>query len=478
MMNTTASRPNILMLVLDSARFDRLGIHGYHRRLTPALDAFAADAVDFTNANAPGGSTRPSMGSNFTGLYPQAYGFDEDKFPDEKHTMVAERLRDAGYRTYLFSSNAYVSPATGYTRGFETVLYLNRSNLTKVIRPTVLLRHAPALIKTALKRNTTYKVSSDLLLSEALRVLRGHGRDDPPFFLYIHMDVHNPYLSDRRYLRPCLEPGIDEETIRKVEDIQRNRPMMLDFARTDIPMETRRRYWSVLRSMYDASFKKCDDLFGELVAVLRRGGLLPDTMVVVTSDHGELIGERGGQMTHGLFPYEEVMRVPLVVKFPERFQRTGADPRLVSTIDLVPTYCELAGAPMPADQTQGISLLSDRRHDFVIHQRQNFLRISFEDFKKKFPTVDFDWLNLGHVIALKDERFKFVWTSAGRRFLFDLRADPGETADLADSRADLVDPYQSRFNEWRERIKVQAGSAEPEYEEAVMDHLRRLGYVE
>jgi arylsulfatase A-like enzyme len=477
-MTPQPKRPNIVMLVLDSARYDRLGIHGYGRPITPCIDALAAEGLDYTNANSPGGSTRPSMGSNFTGLFPQAYGFADDKFPDEKHTMVAERLRGAGYQTFVYSSNAYVSPATGYTRGFDTVLYLNRGNALRVIRPSVLLRNGLTILKSRLRPDASYSVSSDLLLDEALAALDARGREDPPMFFYIHMDVHHPYLSDRRYLRPLLEAGIDSATIREVEHVQKTEPMMHAFASADIPIEKRRRYWSVLRSMYDASFKKCDDQLAAVFAVLQRRGLYDNSMIVVTSDHGELIGERGDQMDHGMFPYDEVMRIPLVIKYPRELGRRGSTDRLTSTIDLVPTFCELAGIELPDDQTQGISLLGDGEHEFVVQQRQNFHRISFEDFKRRFPHVDLDWLNLGHVVAWKDRRHKFVWTSKGRRFLFDLQNDPGELKDLAATETATLDAYQDRFDAWRDGLQVTVGSAEPEYDAAVMDHLRRLGYVE
>ncbi len=469
-------RPNIVMIVVDSARFDHVGPCGCPRELTPGLGEFAKEAVNYLNATAPGGSTRPSMASIFTGLYPQAYGFADGKFPDAGHTTFAERLKGQGYHTCLLSNNPYVSPATGMDRGFDVVCYLNRSNMRRAVRPRVVARHCGRILRAALRPRTTYKVFPDMLVAEAIHILRDRRPGSPPILLYIHLDVHHPYLSERRYLRRFLRPGVDEQLIREVERQQHDHPSMTYFAREDLAPDKRESYYSALRCMYDASMFKADEQIQRLCTALKDSDIWDDSAVVVTSDHGECFGEHG-MTSHGIFPYEEAIHVPLLVKFPHGTRAACVETRLSSTIDLGPTFCDLAGINY-ADSTQGISLLdSTRRHEFVINQRWNF-KDGYDRFKDKNPRVDWERYALGHVVALKDLQYKYVWTSSGGKYLFDLQADGGESANLAETMREKTEQYDGMLEAWRRGIGIEAGSDEPEYEAAVMEHLRELGYVE
>jgi arylsulfatase A-like enzyme len=471
-----SDRPNILMVTIDSARYDRLGVHGYARSVTPHLDSLAQQAVDYTNANAPAAWTRPAMGAIFTGMFPHAFGFEQMKFPDRQHTFLAQRLKAVGYETFLFSNNPYVSPSTALDSGFDRVCYFNRRTAHRVVRKSTLARCLPSIARMVLARRATLKVLTNLVVDEAAHALQRQRSGDPPFFVYVHIEVHHPYLSDRRYLGKVLDPGVTEECVREVEMLQRRTPSLLEFARTDLPEEQRRRYFGVLRSMYDASFLKADEHVGRLISILRAKDLWSGCAVVITSDHGEHLGERG-LTGHGLFPYEENMHVPLLIKYPGGIKRPGADHDLVSTIDIAPTLCALAGADFPSDQGQALSLLDTPRHDLVSWERHNF-ETGYESFKEKHPNVDWERYNLGYVVALKDGRCKYVWTSAGPQFLFDLRQDPGEQTNLAHSEPDLLSHYQGRFRDWQAGMTVRAGTAEESYEAAVLDHLRDLGYIE
>jgi len=472
----SSKRPNILMVTIDSGRYDRLGVHGYPSATTPNLDALAAESVDYANANAPAGWTRPAMSAIFTGLFPYSFGFEDSLFPDEKHTLLAERLRRAGYDTILLSNNPYVSAASGLDRGFGTVHYLNRRNLFRAVRPAALARQLVPMARVRLNRRLTLKVTTDIVAREARRLIHRREPGGAPFFMYVHLEVHHPYLSDRRYLRRFLDPDIDEQTVRELEVIQRRDPAVTDVVRTDFTAEKRDRYVRTMRAMYDASYFKADEQVGWLLGALRSRNLWADTAAVITADHGECLGEHG--MTgHGLFPYEQSMRVPLLIKYPQGVKPSGVDDGLVSTIDIGPTLCALAGADYPADQRLGMSLLDSERHKLVSWERHNF-ESGFEYFKERHPHVDWDRYHLGYVVGVKDGRHKFVWTSCGQRFLFDLQSDPREETDLAKSEPELLARFERRFAEWRKSLAVRSGSTEGLYEPGVLDHLRALGYLE
>jgi len=469
-------QPHVLMIVIDSARDDRLCAERSGRSVMPYLRSLCNSATRYSNANAPGGSTRISMSAIFTGRYPRAYGFDHGRFPDESFILLGQRLQAVGYQTYLFSNNPYVGPATGLSSGFGHVCYLNRSNVLKRVRPATLARHASALLQAATRKWMVLKVPTDLMVTEALAVLRRGRRADKPLFVYLHLDAHHPYLSDRRYLRPFLEPGINESDVRAVERLQRKYRDMLYFLRPEIPARERQTYVSVLQSMYDASLRKADDQVRRIMDALGDWGMVEDCLMIVTSDHGELVAERG-MMRHGQFPYEEAMRVPLVVRFPRGIRSPGTCDRLTSTIDLYPTLCDLAGAESSGDGVQGISLLDARGHNVVMNERRSSTE-GLARFQGCHPTVDLSVYELGYVIAAKDKRFKYVWTSAGAEYLFDLTADPGETRNLLDVCSDVASRFRETLAQWRGDGGVKGKSDELLCEDAVLDHLRELGYVE
>jgi arylsulfatase A-like enzyme len=431
--------------------------------------------VDYTNANAPAGWTRPAMSAIFTGLFPHAFGFAESRFPNKDHPRFTERLRAAGYRTFLFSSNPYVSSATGLDQGFDHICYVSRRQRGR-LHASVLAKHAWSIARMMLSRRVTLKVISDMLVDQAARVLRRLQSTDGPFFMYVHIEVHHPYLSNRQYLKRVLDPTFGEQDIRRVETLQRACSSMYDFARGDLSEDERECNFSILNAMYDASFLKSDEHIARLLSILHANCTWADTAVIVTSDHGEFIGERG-LVSHGLFPYEEMMHVPLLVKYPQEMNKTGSDHRLASTIDLGPTICELAGVPHSPDLQQARSLLHPATHEFVTCERHNF-ETGFEQFRAKNPHVPWDHFNLGYVVGLKDTRYKYVWTSAGPEFLFDLAVDPGETGNLSQREPAILTGYRQKLEDWKQGMTIRAGILEETYEDAVMAHLRDLGYVE
>jgi arylsulfatase A-like enzyme len=450
------TKPNILMIVVDSGRFDRLMFHGYPRATTPHLAELSALSTDYTNANAPAGATRFSTSSIFLGQYPEAFGFSTGKLPSPDHTTLAQRLRDVGYDTFLFSSDPCVSSDTGLDRGFSHVVYIKPWSVASFRYPGQLIKHSRSVLLSRLYRNRTFKCPVEILVTAAARSIRRHRRGDAPFFVYIHLDVHVPFISDRRYLRPFLEPGITEREIRDVEIMQRQ--LYLYTNPTDMQSPRKERLRSVFQSMYDASWYKTDGQIHELVSSLRARSLFDSTMIVVTSDHGECLGERD-LFGHGPFPYEESMHLPLIVKYPrDAAPPPGPNDRLTSTIDITPTIAELAGCPVQSDEMNGIPLLDPaRRHEFVVNQRWMNRRGELDRVRRKYPHGDWDRYELGHVIALRDDQYKFVWTSKGPRYLFDMKQDPGENDNLVGHNGTPVERFEKMLANWKNQLVIHEG---------------------
>jgi len=471
------SKPNILFIVIDSARPDHFGVYGYRKNTTPFLASAASETALYLDASAPAAWTRPAMTSIFTGLYPQQYDFFSDRYPQEDVALIPEILSRQGYRVTALSNNPYMSPSTGFDRGVDRFYFVYPGRFLNVLARRVILRNLPVIVRQYVNRRASLKFLPQMINDQAKTLLGQTRADGTPFFMYLHHDAHHPYLSDRKYLKPFLEPGISEAEIRLVEDVQRSGNMYWFSRESHSPAE-RERYYTILRAMHDASIYKNDIFIKELVETLKTSGLYDNTMIVVTADHGEYLGERD-LVSHGLYPYEESVRVPLIIKFPKECAMAGRRDRLVSTIDLGPTMLELAGTDMRkhVPEAQGISLLGDDRHEFVVTERKNFAK-GLDYWKTTYPDHRFEEFDYGCMISFKTSKRKFVWSSKDKHALFNRESDPGETNNLYFPDDPRSKTYLNRAREWIEKVpRVRTGAA-ADLDEKIKAHLRGLGYLE
>jgi arylsulfatase A-like enzyme len=357
---SSGAPPNIVFIVLDTARADRMSYNGYPRLTTPYIDAFARDAVTYSNAHSVAPWTLPSHMSMFTGLLPGQHGATWRAFatPDnmtlgellnktfslaEPARFLPTRLRQLGYHTVGFSSNAWVSRRTGFDQGFDAFyeMWQDDSRVNKGYD------WLPPRVRHALLSWIPPDVSSASELDrgdggQVLRKLREHvaanGPLRQPFFLFFNfIDPHYPYspppswryaYSDDRELGEAIAlfrfDEMDMQTGLRPVDVTRFRPF------------------------YDAEINYVDCVVGRLLTWLREQGVYDDALVVVTSDHGEHLGE-GGHFSHQFSVEEELLRVPLVIKYPGNAGKGEVvDNQMVSNIDIYETLLRAAGAPAQA----------------------------------------------------------------------------------------------------------------------------------
>ena len=307
-----AAPRGVILICIDTLRADRLGCYGYDARETsPRIDELARRSTVFADVTAPAGWTKPSVPSFLTGLYPLQHGVYEgsarglagtssDALPDDA-TTLAERFRDAGWRTAAFVRNAQLRPGLGFEQGFE--LYRDEAGDARSIR------------------------------WRALDWLDGLGPDEP-FFLYLHLlDVHMPYpIPDEcveRFLPLDRAAPFREEGWRDLRD-----------AVNDGERELTAGERGDLDALYDASIRYVDDELGRLLDGLALRGLDGDAIVAIVSDHGEELGERG-RIGHGHGLSEVLLSVPWILHVPgEPGQRVESP---VNLVDLYPTLLASAG---------------------------------------------------------------------------------------------------------------------------------------
>lgn len=312
---------NVVLVILDAAQRARFGVYGNERGTTPSIDALAREGLVFDDAVTTAPYTLAATASLFTGRTPPRHGVIEKRHrlgPDAR--TLAEAFRDAGYATAAFSANIFVTRRYGMDRGFDTFEELFR-------RPGL----APIVPAAAF----------DGPVHEWLRAAAGPARaGERPFFLYLHyIQPHEPYDVGPPDAYTGLDPAYRGPVDGKVETIYRILDGSLQLDDAD-----RRQ----LARLYEGNLRYADAAVGRLVDELRALDLLENTLLLVTSDHGEALGERG-LYGHNSSVDETMTAIPLVVRLPEGMAaprgRRLATP--VSTVDLAPLALETAGLTVP-----------------------------------------------------------------------------------------------------------------------------------
>jgi arylsulfatase A-like enzyme len=234
----------------------------------------------------------------------------------------------------------------------------------------------------------------------------------------------------------------------------------------------------ILRELYDAEVAMTDALVGELLEGLRAEGLLDETLVIVTSDHGENIGEHG-MIDHLLSMYETTLRIPFIVRYPPRFAPGSVDDSLVSLVDVLPTVLDVCGLANEPPSGAGRSLADPTQPApaYLVAENERPLH-AVSLMKRAFPEFDTNAIDR-RMRMLRTDRYKLIWYEGGEVELYDLVADPDELADLAASRPGPREKLSADLAEWMSRRVPRAGSTPFNSEDAeALQQLRALGYVE
>jgi arylsulfatase A-like enzyme len=440
-------KPNVLFLVVDSLRYD---IVLDDESETPTLDSLADEGVVFSHCYAQGVSTAPSMTSMLTGRYPLDYG--GHWFLEEDQPTMAGEFQRNGYTTGAIHSNPNVSRLRNFHRGFDTfeenILPYDPDGLVDNA-PDQLLRYANKFAR--LLRRTPYmpvEKVNDLLLDWI------HETDEPWFLWTQYMDVHGPYL-----------PG-DDFTYRnkfRAEQIWRK-------AAVNSPDEITPEEHDELRANYKKEVEYLDREIGTFLDTLSERGDLEDTAVVIVGDHGDEFMEHG-LYGHGNLPYDELTRVPLVIRFPESsaIDQPKEVDTLVRTVDILPTMLDLADADLSEtmrERMEGESLLpvldgSDPSYDVVVTEKE----MRGEDYLR---------------FGFRTEEWKYLYDGkTDDTHLYDLQNDPDETTDVTNDHPEVVDEFEELLNERFESIEqTSEGVSIPDIDdsEGVEERLEALGY--
>jgi arylsulfatase A-like enzyme len=319
--NTRAATqgPNIILLVIDCLRPDHLGYHGYPKETSPAIDRLAGNGMVYTNAYSNAPWTKPSVATLFTSLYPHVHGIiDSSQVLPNTALTIAELLRNDGYRTFFINGgNPYIEKRFNFNQGFDYYHYLHH--------------------KTKSAADVTHSLLSQLATKK-------HEK----FFAYVHyMDAHAPY--NKNEYNDLFREKPDEQVFlnRKIPKGNVIRKMTANDELTD-------HHKRDIIALYDGQIRYIDKNIQGIITFLREEHLLENTVVIVTSDHGEEFWEHNN-FEHGHSLYNELIRVPLIISG-GTIESSNITAR-VSLIDLLPTVLDIVGISGDSFTLQGVSLL-------------------------------------------------------------------------------------------------------------------------
>jgi len=463
--------PNVLWVVWDTVRAQNMSVYGYERPTTPHLEEWAQGARVFENAVSAASITTTSHASMFTGLLPfeHAVGNGHSRLAPSFQT-VAEVLSGAGYRTYLFSANPYLGPETALDRGFQV-----SERPTSPPFERDFARHREQKVRDYLRAGRAaedfrFLAASGSLAQDGLLAWLERSAGDAPFFAVLnYMEAHLPLAPERRFRERFMTP---EQVKRSLESPLHGLPV---WTFTTGVAELSEDEIEIARRVYDAAIAELDELFRDLLVELEQRDLLDDTLVILTSDHGELLGEHH-MWNHQYALYEELLHVPLILHGPGHVT-PGRDPRPVMNLDLFRTVLELAGSEVPGPGARGVSLLAPVASRVRLSEYTHPAGLFLELVKRKHPEFD-EALFDRSLRALRSGGLKYIWASDGRHELYDLGRDPGEGDDLAAARRAQAERLGEELHRLTEAGAAAKGTAEAaQFDAQTRVMLEALGYA-
>jgi len=418
---------NVILVSIDTLRADHLGVYGHFRKTSPEIDLFSRESILFENCQAQSVSTLASHASILTSQllsHHGAYFTRRLRLPSHVPTIAA-LLKERGYKTASFNDGGQIAPEFGLDRGFD--LYENMD-----------------------KDFTIDKLHFERIVRAAEAWLESRGTSK--FFLFLHTyETHAPYTPrpdilagfESGYAGP-LPPETSEDLIDRIN-------------RGEVEISEADKAHII--ATYDAEIRSMDASFGDFVASLEAKGLLDNTILIFTSDHGEEFGEHELMATHSHALFREQVHVPLIVRLPggRLGGRRAGD--LVRSIDIAPTVFALLGIDRPPS-FEGASLVPLMRGRplpapvFSISQRD-----MLETYRRDF------W-------SITDGRWKLY-----KGLLFDLAADAGETRDVSAFHPDIKALYRRRALRLLPPENLRTGIEPVRMSQDLKKRLEALGYL-
>ena len=442
-----AERPNVVLIVMDTTRLDRCSAYGYKRDTTPFLRELAQEATRFTNVYSTSCWTVPAHGSLYTGNYPIRHGATQENLSlAASNTTLAEVFAAHGYSTLGIAENAMLLAQRGFAQGFAIYHEAFR-----------------------MRKHAQYGHIAQDLFAQGLKE-----RDrEKPFFAFVNLIApHAPYTPPLEFREKFL-PGVTPK-------VSHNRWREHYLGLNPFTPEQLKQ----LRCLYDGEVAFADYTVRKIAESLKEAGQWDNTVFVVTSDHGENIGDHG-HMDHVFCLYDTVTRVPLVIRDP-RHAESSTDDRPVQMHDLFPTLLALAGIPTAPHTVHGKDVMTaeiaaDRPLISEYYYPAQALR-GYREAQRVSPKLAPYRRRIRSVVQ---DGLKYIWGSDGRHEFYNLTEDAGEAHNVIEGQefAQQREAMDAALKEWL--LTAAAGTHRIEHPQMIdegidddaRDALETLGYL-
>lgn len=499
--------PNIILIVMDTARADHLSCYGYHRNTSPNINKIAERGILFENAFSAAIWSPPSHASIFTGKYPSYHKtLGRNIYLSPHNATLAGVLGANGYSTIGITNCRLLGVGTGFDRGFQRYIEPSKclplpkelGEAETLSMALELLTHAPKdLIRTLTFGPDEYSLRTTGIIKAFIESRRESRK---PFFLFANFfNCHAPYDPPRpfkgRFCNGFTEPRlyimelVSEKIFRRTQqrifdnNVDINKLLYVAAGASEArfrymakELEMSEEEWEVIRAWYDGEIAYLDHCIGELLSFLCCEGIFDDTLIIITADHGEDFGEHG-LASHHFGLYDSLLHVPLIMSCPFLMPTKKRLPQTVSTVDILPTVlslcnidikCEIQGEPLEPFEKREV-------HDFVCAEcGESVTKLTpFERFNSKLRSVD------KGSKCIRNPALKYILHPGGREELYNTVDDPFEENNIVHQHPNTAKSLKRQLE--RTLDITYFGPKETFHDEKdraeMMKRLRALGYV-
>jgi len=426
-------RPNVLLVVISGLRADHVSSYGYRRVTTPTIDSLAKGGALFQYAltSSPWGPA--AQASIATGLYQAEHGvaFEHPILNDSFQTL-AEKLKESGYETFTVSTSSEIAPETGFAQGVDSFIGIQPEQ-----------EGSP----------DDGAAAAESALSKWIEEHAGKNASHPFFAAALFTNPHLPFNPPGEYRDKFIEKQIPQPRLDQLTQL------WLPFARqyTLGAAELNPDEMAAFVSLYDGEVAYADYRLSRVIEALGRAGLKDDTLIIVTSDTGEDLGDHG-MIADTSRLYDSIIRVPLVMNLPGKIQAGQRIADQVQTLDIIKTVMALTAKPAadrPAPAGDGTEMMA-RRAAAITEARFDPGAVKY--YETILPGKDLSTYKM-NMVAVRTLEEKYIVTSAGTGALFDLKSDPSEQKSVLAERMTQAGELQTKLNAWAALLKQPA--AEP-----------------
>lgn len=421
-------QPNIILITIDALRADHLSCYGYGRLTSPNIDKLAKEGVIFLQAIAPSTETSYSIPAIITSTYSHYNGIDQwrDTLINPSARTLSEILLNNGYYTAFFSNGYPLSLIRGINRGMKDFM-------------------------------VDENISAEKLTSISLDWLKLN--QNRKFFFWIHyFDTHSPYSSPPPYNALFIKDKFD------IND--KNIPIASsakDWAGFDIiPYSVARNNITSVNyyiSQYDGAIRFTDEQIGALLDKLRELKLYENTIIVITADHGENLGEHGRYFQHGGMPFDTLLHVPLIFKYEHSISKNKKIKTQVSSAGIVPTLLDILRIKCPSDIDE-----------------KSFLGLAQDKIENYSPYIFSKCA--ASIYSIRTEKHKLIWLINSDKYsLYDLYNDKDELYDVKDIKKEEFNFLRKKLKQWFVKNRSLVSPKMPPFDKDTIDRLRSLGYL-